>query len=84
MSSELKNRVLEKKLLLIDFLIFFFRGNRVYYFIQLYIQCIYKFKGLNIEYYLSCRFCLSIMVLLSCNFIIMLYHYFRVTIHLIR
>ena len=36
MSSELKNRVLEKKLLLIDFLIFFFRGNRVYYFIQLY------------------------------------------------
>lgn len=36
------------------------------------IQCIYKFKGLNIEYYLSCRFCLSIMVLL-CNFIIFLY-----------
>lgn len=69
MSSELKNRVLEKKLLLIDFLIFFFfRGNR---FIILY-SYIYKFKGLNIEYYLSCRFCLSIMVLL-CNFIIFLY-----------
>lgn len=71
MPSELKNRVLEKKkLLLIDFLIIiFFRDNRVFYFIQLYI---YKFKGLNIEYYLSCRFCLSIMVLL-CNFIIFLY-----------
>ena len=41
----------------------------MFYFIQLYI---YKFKGLNIEYYLSFRFCLSIMVLL-CNFIIFLY-----------
>lgn len=64
MSSELKNRVLEKKLRLIDFLIFFFEAIGC---IILY-SYIYKFKGLNIEYYLSCRFCLSIMVLL-CNFI---------------
>ena len=70
MSSELKNRVLEKKLLLIDFLIFFSRQWGVLF--DTVIQCIYKFKGLNIEYYLSCRFCLSIMVLL-CNFIIFLY-----------
>ena len=68
MSSELKNRVLEKKLLLIDFLIFFFQAIGC---IILY-SYIYKFKGLNIEYYLSCRFCLSIMVLL-CNFITFLY-----------
>ena len=68
MSSELKNRVLEKKLLLIDFLIFFFEAIGC---IILY-SYIYKFKGLNIEYYLSCSFCLSIMVLL-CNFITFLY-----------
>ena len=56
MSSELKNRVLEKKLLLIDFLIIFFRDNRVHY---LY-SYIYKFKGLNIEYYLYIMSFLSI------------------------
>ena len=36
MSSELKNRVLEKKTTFNRLLNFFFRGNRVYYLIQLY------------------------------------------------
>ena len=56
MSSDKKNRVLEKKLLLIDFLIFFFEAIGC---IILY-SYIYKFKGLNIEYYLYIMSFLSI------------------------